>query len=156
MPRPTKASRFIDDDAEVSGSDSGDEVEDDEETEADRKFIVHGKVKSTKRERVEITAEEKELCEDDFDLVREAVLGTTCKDVVEKDTKKHKKGVVYKDSDEDDVHSSDADFIASETDDEGIQKCEKDADKVVDTIRKFVAKQGLQLWNKKLEIILNF
>jgi hypothetical protein len=122
-----KRCRFIDDDADLSGSASEDEKDEDVENEHDRAFIDDTQqpentndeycVDDIKIRRSERKIEKKELR---YLLEDSGILSSTVKER----KKKHKrvrpasKRKIYKDDDETGWNSEDADFIASSDDDD--------------------------------------
>ena len=125
---------LIDDDADVSGPDSGDESGvDEEETEADRTFIDDGGLQEGEASpRVRISRGERQLSSDDVNLVLE-------NSGLRRAHRRVERGgggaTVYKDSHEEDADSTDEDFVVSDSD-------EKVGRKATRMVRDYVRSQG--------------
>ncbi len=126
---PPRKRTFIDEDAALSGSDSGDECEDgiEEETEEDRRFIDDAPVAKSPSKRVKLSKEELELDEDDIMLLEAS------NSPVSKPYGGRK--VVYKDSDEEGACSSDEDFVEEDSDEDAGRHA-------VEIVREFLADRG--------------
>ena len=125
--------RFADIDCEVSGTDSGDESDiDAEENEDDRNFIDDAPVEETgERQRIRIRRCEREVSEDDRELVLENA-GLRGRRRVEQSCGA---GTVYKDSDEDGANSEDDNFVVTDSDEEIGKKASK-------LVRDYVRREG--------------
>ena len=125
---------LADDDAEVSGTDSGDgSGVDEEETEADRGFIDDGELEEGEVSPcVRISRRERQVSSDDVNLVLENSGLRRAHRRVERGSGG---ATVYKDSDEEDADSADEDFVVSDSDEEVGRKASR-------MVRDYVRSQG--------------
>jgi hypothetical protein len=117
--RARKACRFVETDAAVSGSDSGDELEDGElETEEDRLFIDDTNEAAEIEEKavrtIKISKRERRIRKDDLRLIRENTGQETTPTKRSDVRSRVHKTRVYKDDDEEGVCSGDEGFVVSD------------------------------------------
>jgi len=103
-----KRSRFVDDAADLSGTDSGDETEEeDQPTAEDRAFIDDAPVaEQPAAKRLRFSRSERRVCEDDLELVRE-----NCGLARTRSAAAPERTMVYADSDESGAGSDDDGFV---------------------------------------------
>jgi hypothetical protein len=143
MPKRARSTcRFVETDAAVSGSDSGDGLEEGElvETEEDRLFIDDTNEAADLEEKairtIKISKRERRIQKDDLRLVRENMGHETTPPKRVGRVRVHKPRV-YQDEDEDGARSSDEDFVVSD-------ECSSDetAGKVAERlVKRFVREQ---------------
>jgi hypothetical protein len=152
MSRPKKRSKFLDDEADQSGSGHDGESDGcDEATMEDMEFIddneesarddpEDGNLPDLKK--IKIRKSERKLSKDDYRLILEnsGIKAPSCKKRSRKKTRKEKKKI-YKDSDDDGFHSGDEGFIATSSDDDssGAEEAGRD---MQSSIQSYVQKQG--------------
>jgi hypothetical protein len=154
MSRPKKRSKFVDDEADQSGSGHDGESEGcDEATKEDMDFIDDTCNEESARDepedgnlpdlkKIKIRKSERKLSKDDYRLILEnsGIKTTSCKKRSRKKTKKEKKNI-YKDSDDDGFHSGDEGFVATSSDDNSSGAEEAGCD-MQSSIQSYVQKQG--------------
>jgi hypothetical protein len=158
MSRPRKRSKFVDDEADQSGSGHDGESDGaDEATKEDMDFINDEEEENGYAgedghgddgmlcdiKKIRIRKSERKLSKDDYRLILEnAGIKSASKRAKKKSSGKKKK--VYKDSDEEGVNSGDEGFIATSSDDGELS--EEDAGREMQaSIHNYVQKQGISL-----------
>jgi len=150
MSRPKKRSKFVDDEADQSGSGhDGESDGGDVATKEDMEFIDEedpadedGNLPDLKK--IKIRKSERKLSKDDYRLILEnsGIKAPSCKKRSRKKSKKEKKNI-YKDSDDDGFLTGDEGFIATSSDDESSGADEAGCDMQA-SIKTHVQNQGAQ------------
>jgi len=151
--------QLIQQEAELSGEASSDEEEEDDCEEAERELMDPQFIDNTDqpvKKLPKLTKEDYELCDDDYQLMKDNVLAL-CVDKgsptkTKKRVTKTKSKKSYADEDQlEEVHTSDLDFVASETSDSEAENdtAKKVGKKTAEHLQDFCRKQGLLLEREK-------